>query len=87
MTPAGSCLRIRLAPLGMPISKSLRRSRSFGMAKSTSGTLPRGLPVALHRRHLGRLMLERVQAMHVTDEDLHGDQRGREERHRSARPP
>ena len=35
---SGSCLRIRLAPFGISIAKSLRCFSAFGIANSTSGT-------------------------------------------------
>ena len=37
-----------------------------------------GFPNALHRRHFGRLMLQRVEAVHVTDQDLHWNQKSGE---------
>jgi hypothetical protein len=43
---------------------------SSGSANSVAGT-PRPVSLRFHRRELGRLMLERVQAVRVAEHDLH----------------
>ncbi|KAG1529166.1 hypothetical protein G6F51_014233 [Rhizopus arrhizus] len=48
---------------------------------------PGFMPVRFHRRDLHRLMLERVQAMHVADEELHWHRQRRERYRRDQHAP
>ena len=79
-----SCLRISDDSFGISIACSMRCSASFGNAEQDQRrAVGVALIVPFHRHDLRGLVLERVEAVQVADEDLHRrDQRRHPHRHR-----
>ena len=70
-SPFESCVRIRLPSTGISIAIAVRLAGSRREWRTAiSGTPARRLPMRLDRRELGRLVLERVEAVQVADQDL-----------------